>query len=243
MKKSDILKFIELYNLGGTVEKVKIVADGSKLAASFITEERTLYGTLLYSNLDLEAGEYGIHDTKQFIKMLNVLEEDIAAKVIRWSDGRVGGLEFSDKNTESLAMLADLSVIPKPPVGVNVGKVDLEINIDEEFVERYIRAKNALSEVKTFSFVPNSKTGKAEMILGYSNINTNRIRLEIKTTAGKDKPAQMVSFNADCLKEILLKNRDMAGTVLKVNSAGLAYLHFKTTDYEAHYYLLKVTDI
>jgi hypothetical protein len=243
MKKTDILKFIELYNLGGIVEKVKIVSDGKNLSASFVTEERTLYGTLVYNNLAIDAGEYGIHDTKQFIKMLNVLEEDISVKVVCWPDGRPCGLEFSDKNAESLALLADLSVIPKAPLGVNVGKVDLEINIDDEFIERYIRAKNALSDVKTFTFVPNAKTGKAELIMGYSNISTNRIRLEIKATAGKDKPEKLVSFNADCFKEVLMKNRDMTGTVLKVNSAGLAHLHFKTTDYEAHYYLLKVTDI
>jgi len=243
MKKSDLLKFVELYNLAGTVEKVKLESDGTDLKTSFVTEDKTLYGTLTYHGLKFEQGEYGIHDTKQFLKMLNVLEEEITVEVVRLDDNRPAGLQFSDKNTESLAMLADLSVIPKAPLGVNVGKVDLEINLDEEFIERYIRAKNALSEVTTFSFVTNAKTGKVEMIIGYSNINSNRIRLEISPTPGKDKPAQQVSFNADYFKEILVKNRGMTGTILKVNSAGLGHLHFKTTDYDANYYLLKVTNI
>ena len=243
MKKTDLLKFIELYNLSGIVEKVKIVSDGTNLSTSFITEERTLYGTITFNGLALAKDEYGIHDTKQLLKMLNILDDEIDVTVTRLDDNRAVGLTFSDKNTESFAMLADLSVIPKAPIGVNVGKVDLEINIDDDFIERYIRAKNALSEVATFTFISNPKTKKVEMVIGHSNINTNRIRLEVKTTAGKENPDSTVNFNADCFKEILMKNRGMTGTMLKVNSGGLGYLHFKTTEYEAKYYLLKVTNI
>ncbi len=241
MNKSDLLKFVELYNLSGTVEKVKIVSDGTNLTTSFVTENKTLFGTLTYNNLKIEAGEYGIHDTKQFVKMLNILDDEISVEVIRWDDNRPMGLQLSDKKMESLAMLADLSVIPKAPLGVNAGKADLEIHIDEDFVERYIRAKNALADTTTFTLVVNPKTDKVELIIGYSTINSNRIRLEVKTVAGKDKPDKTISFNANDFKEILTKNRDMSGTILKVNSAGLAHLHFKTTEYDANYYLLKAT--
>lgn len=243
MKKSDLLKFIELYNLSGTIEKVKIVSDGSTLSTGFATENRTMFGTLKYTGIKIDTGEYGIHDTKQLMKMLNVLDEEIESKIVKMDDGRVVGIQFSDKNTESLAMLADLSVIPKPPVGINPGKIDLEVVIDDAFIDRYIKAKNALPDTSTFSFVKNAKTGKVELIMGYSNINTNRIRLEINPVAGKDNPDKMVSFNADELKEIFAKNRGLGGTTVKVNSSGLAHLCFKSAVYEANYYILKVSNI
>ena len=243
MKRDDVLKFAELYNLSGNVEKVKIVSDGTNLSTNFVTEDKTLFGMLVYNNIKFEAGEYGVHDTAQLRKMLTILDEEISVEVNRLSDNRVVGLTFSDKNTESFVMLADLSIIPKAPLGVNTGKYDLEISVDDEFVERYVAAKNALSDVSTFTFLPNAKTGKVEMIIGHSNINTNRIKLEVKTVGGKNTPEKEVSFNANLLKEILIKNRGSAGTLMKVNTSGLAHLHFKTADYVADYYLLKASNL
>ena len=241
MKKSDLLKFVSLYNLAGSVEKVKLDSDGTSVKTTFISEDRGLYGAISFSSLPIETGEYGIHDTKQLVKMVNILEDDFAVVVNRLSDNRPVAFSFSDKNTESQVMLADLSVIPKPPPGVKAFTTDLEINIDAEFINRYIRAKNALNDVASFTFIVNPKSQKVEMIVGYSNVSNNRVRLEINTVPGKDSPSQTVSFNADYLKEILIANRDMSSAVLKVNSGGMAHIQFKSTQYEANYYLLKVT--
>ncbi len=243
MKKPDLLKFIELYNLSGTVEKVKIESDGTDLKTVFITEDKTLYGTITYKGLGLEKGEYGIHDTAQFKKMLGVLDDDITATVNRLDDNRPVSLTFNDKNADSTIMLADLSVIPKTPKGVQPGTTDFEFTIDADFVNRYIRSKNALTDVSSFTLLFNPKSKKTELVIGYSNISTNRIRLDINPVPGKDKITNQVSFNADYLKEILSKNSAAGSTMFKVNSAGLAHLIFKTDAYEANYYLLKVTSI
>jgi hypothetical protein len=243
MKKSDLLHFIELYNLSGAVEKVKIDADGTDLKTTFITEDKTLYGTVHYRGLAMEKGEYAFHDTAQFKKMLSPLEEDISVSVERVNDRPIG-LTFSDDNVDSAMMLADLSVVPKAPKGVAPGNADFEFTIDEEFINRFITAKNALGkDVTSFTLLFNPKTNKTELIIGYSNINTNRIRLEIKPVAGKEKIEKQVSFNADYLKEILSKNPITGTTTCKVNSAGLAHLQFNTVAYDANYYLLKVSSI
>ena len=118
-------------------------------------------------------------------------------------------------------------------------KFDVEITIDDDFIERFIKAKNALADVDIFTLMMNAK-GKLEMIIGHNNINTNRVRLEIKTTAGKDVAENSIDFNAEHFKEILSKNRGCS-SVFKVNTKGLGHLYFKTTDYEANYYLLKKT--
>jgi hypothetical protein len=139
-----------------------------------------------------------------------------------------------------LIVLADVSVIPKVPSVSNVGNFDLEIELTDEFVERFVKAKNALADVSVFTLGLNGKGDKVELVIGEGDTNTNRIKLEVKPVDGKDKPAKAVSFNANYFKEILLKNRGTTGAVFKVNSAGLGSVNFKTDEYEASYYLIKI---
>ena len=238
MNKSNLIKFIELYNLGGTVERVKLESDGKNLSTKIIAEDKTLAGTITFNDIKLEKGEYGIHDTAQFKKMLSILDEEVEMSV-NSVDKRAISLTIADKNTESLVILADMSVIPKTPSVTNVGTFDLEIELDDAFIDRFIKAKNALPDVTSFTLSLNKKGDKVEMIIGDNSNNTNRIKLEVKTVAGKDKPAKEISFNANYFKEILTRNRNVTGAVLKVNTAGISNINFKTTEYEANYYLLK----
>ena len=240
MIKTNLLQFIDLYHLAGSVEKVKVVSDGTNLSTKFVTDDRTLFGTITYNDLVMEAGEYGVHDTKQFKKMIGVLDENITAQINKFGNRPIG-ITFSDTGTESLVMLADLSVIPEPPKGINTGKIGLEITMDEAFIDRFIRAKSSLSDVKTFTLVTNEKTKRVELIIGHSEINSNRIKLEVVTVPGKDTLDNEVTFNADIFKEILAKHQGMSGVVMRVNSAGLAHVQFKTANYDANYYLLKAT--
>lgn len=240
MNKSNLLKFIELYNLNGTVERVKLESDGKSIKTGIVADDRTMAGSVKFNDLKVEKGEYGIHDTAQLKKMLGVLDDEIEVSVNKLDDGRAISLSVSDKNTESLIVLADMSVIPKVPSVNNVGTFDLEIELTDEFVERFVKAKNALSDVTAFTLGLNKKGDKVELVIGDGDTNTNRIKLEVKPVAGKDKPIKEVSFNANYFKEILLKNKGATGSVLKVNTAGLANVVFKTSDYEASYYLIKI---
>lgn len=240
MNKANLLKFIELYNLNGTVERVKLESDGKALKTGIVADDRTMAGSVKFNDLKVEKGEYCIHDTAQFKKMLGILEDEIEILVNRLDDNRAISLSVSDKNTESLIVLADSSVIPKVPTVNNPGNFDLEIELTDDFVERFVKAKNALPDVVTFTLGMNKKGDKVELVIGDGDTNTNRIKLEVKAIAGKDRPTKEISFNANYFKEILLKNRGATGAVLKVNTAGLGNVSFNTTEYEANYYLVKI---
>jgi hypothetical protein len=240
MNKLNLLKFIELYNLNGTIERVKLESDGKSIKTGIVADDRTMAGSVKFNDLKVEKGEYGIHDTAQLKKMLGILEDEVEVAVNKLDDGRAISLAVSDKNTESLIVLADMSVIPKVPTVNNVGSFDLEIELTDEFVERFVKAKNALPDVTAFTLGLNKKGDKVELIIGDGDTNTNRIKLEVSPVVGKDKPAKEISFNANYFKEILLKNKGATGSVLKVNSAGLANVAFKTAEYEANYYLIKI---
>lgn len=239
MNKANLLKFIELYNLNGTIERVKLESDGTNLKTGIVADDRTMAGSVKFNDLPVEKGEYGIHDTAQLKKMLGILDDEIEI-IVNKVDDRPIGLAISDKTTESFVVLADMSVIPKVPTVNNKGDFDLEIEITEDFVERFVKAKNALPDVTAFTLGMNKKGDKVELVIGDGDANTNRIKLDVKPINGKDKPAKEISFNANYFKEILLKNRGATGAVLKVNTAGLANVSFKTTEYDANYYLVKI---
>ena len=226
--------------MNGTIDRVKLESDGTSLKTGIVADDRTMAGTIKFNDLPIEKGEYGIHDTDQLKRMLSILDEKIEIAVRKAEDDRPIGLTISDKVTESFVVLADMSVIPKVPAINSKVNFELEIELTEEFIDRFVKSKNALSDVVAFTVGPNKNGDKVELVIGDGGANTNRIKLEINPIVGKDKPSKEVSFNANYFKEILLKNRGTTGAILKVNPNGLAAASFKTDAYEADYYLIKI---
>ena len=169
--------------------------------------------------------------------MLSVLEDDINISVNK-NDEKPISFSISDKSTESVVMLADLSVIPSAPKVKEIKTFDVEIPIDDNFIEKFTKAKNALPEVDSFTLLTNKKD-KIELVIGYSSINTNRIKLDVNPSAGKDKLEKPISFNANYFREILNKNKGVSDVVFKIAVAGISNLSFKTKEYEASYWLIK----
>lgn len=237
MNKAELSKFIELYNLNGTIDSVKIVSDGDSLKTSFVSEDKTLAGIVSLSTIKIEKGEYGIYDTGQLKKMIGVLEDNIEITVNK-IDTRPISWGVSDGSTDSTVLLADLSVIPVAPKVKEIKTFDVEIPMDDAFIERYVRAKNALADAETFTLLTNKKD-KMELVIGYSGINTNRIKLDVAPVAGKDKLEKPISFNANYFKEIINKGKGLGGIIFKVSALGISNITFGNNDFSASYFLIK----
>ena len=78
----------------------------------------------------------------------------------------------------------------------------------------------------------------ANVILGYSDMNTNRITLDVDTTT--NNTLSPINFSARYFREILAANKEVTSGVLKVSSKGLAYVKFGATDYSTDYYLVQI---
>lgn len=238
MDKNKLLTFIEKYNLNGSVESVKLVADGTTLKTSFVAEDKTLAGNVTLNSCDIEKADLGIFETAKLKTFLKILDNDIKIQLNK-QDDRLVGLLLSDDNTEVNFVLSDLSVIPKAPAVKAPKEFDVEIPIDSGFIDRFVKAKSALPDVDSFTLMMNKKGDKLELVVGYASINSNRVKVEVKATDGKDKLDKPISFNANYLKEILLKNSDATGAIFKVAAAGISSISFVTPDYEANYFLIK----
>ena len=99
-----------------------------------------------------------------------------------------------------------------------------------------LEAKSKLADENNFTFT--CKDNKGQIILGHSNINTNRIKIDVDCTCDGD--IEPISFSANFLKEILVANKEAKDATLKISSQGLAHISFEIDEYKSDYYLVEI---
>jgi hypothetical protein len=230
MEKVKFDGFINRYNLGGEVESVMVKSEGSDLSVRMISDDKTLLGDVTSANTDFPNGEFGIYTTSQLKGLLSVLDNTIEVEEV------TGALKFSDKGTKMQYMLAAPSVIPAVPDLKALPPFNVEVTLNDEFVNKFIKSKGALADADTFTFT--CKNNNGEIILGYSSINSNRISISVDCTCDGD--VEPIAFSAKYLKAILLANKGSNASSLKISSQGLAHLNFVEGDYTSNYYLVEI---
>ena len=215
MEKQSLNRFVSKYNLAGLVESVKWESKEGSLTTSFISDDKSVLGSVSMKDFDSTDATFGVYDTTKLTKMLSVLGDDIEFS-INDIDGKSVSLKFKDGSTSVNYMLADLSVIPNVPDLKQLPDFDTEIKLDSNFISKFIKAKGALADENNFTFTCTGENN-GQIILGYSNINTNRIKIDVDCTCKKDK-VDPISFSANFLKEILVANKEATDATLKISS-------------------------
>ena len=78
ISKKVISDIVSKYSLGNSIEKVKWVITDDKFTINFINDSKNLVGYVEYrKDIGLKKGDYGIFNTSQLIKCLNILDGDI----------------------------------------------------------------------------------------------------------------------------------------------------------------------
>ena len=103
----------------------------------------------------------------------------------------------------------------------------------------YSFGQSARLDTDNFTVLTNDDGVK--IVIGYAEINTNRVTLPVET----DEVSKIdnVSFNANLFKDVLVANKECESATLEVSSEGLARINFKIDDYDATYYLVAETDV
>lgn len=234
MEKNRLYNFIQKYYLNGLVEGTKIHVRDNKITTDFITEDRSTLGHITYNNIDIEDTTFGVYDTSQLVRMLNVLDNDVEVNIVKVSDKPVNMKMQSKSGTQVTALLADLSVIPDVPVMKKIPEFGLKFEVDQNFVGMYAKSKTALPETDTFTIVPDEHSTK--LVLGMSNVNTNRISLPLSDVTLDDPLLENKTLNANVFKEVLSVNKDTKATV-ELAEAGLLRISYSDKDYTATYFL------
>jgi hypothetical protein len=237
MNKNNLLKFIQKYSLGGLIESVAWNADGTKLSVRFISDDKTLLGEVEYNAYTSTPMSVGIYTTSLLKNMIGVLDNDLTLKVDKAGEKSVS-LKLSSDETETSYQLADLGVIPPVPDLKAMPDFGISIDMASNMIDKFIKAKGALSDVDTFTIF--TEGGDLKMAIGYSSISTNRVTF----TAQKDyaETVKPISFSAKYLKEILTANKEATNAKLKVSTDGLSNVEFQIDDFVCKYYLVEISN-
>ena len=233
MNKITLDTFIQKYNLGGNVNSVKWVSDGKTLSTRFISPDKSLLGELTLVKQTLPEFEVGVYDTPLLSKMLGTLADTVDFTLTKVDNTPVA-FNFTDSIMSADYVLAAIGVIPDVPELKNVPEFNTLVNINAQFISSFIRGKGALADVETFAVTP--LIGGLEFVIGYSDINSNRISIKIQS--GAVAMTEPIVFNANLFKEVLSANKECSKATLQISDKGLAHIEFNVDDFNVKYWLV-----
>jgi hypothetical protein len=232
MEKSKLQSFINRYYLAGNCEAVTLKEAEQSITCELIDMDQTVVGKIKWNTTPFMTGMLGINHTGALIKMLGAVGENINIDV-KEAAGKNYAMKISEGTTQATFMLADTTVIPAVPTINAEPDYQVQIPVNEEFISKFIKAKNALPDAKNFAV--QVVGGNIKFIINYSTVNADNISFEVGTTNSADMDP--VCFSADKLKEVLVANRGDSGE-LKVSPDGLARIEFTGSDFESTYWLV-----
>ena len=238
MQKSKLDRFIQKYNLGGNVNSVKWKSEDDTLTTTFVTPDKSLLGTVKVNKFKFEDAELGIYQTDQLKSLINVLGDDVSLDLSKFGDKAVS-LSVKNGSVSINYVLSDLSVIADVPALKRLPEFGTRIKLDAKFVNTFIKGKSALSDVDMFSIV-NGDNG-IEVVIGYSSTNTNRVNIPVETET--NELTDVITFNANLFKEMLVANKECTSAILEVSNEGLARVNFKIDDYDSEYFIVSMSDV
>ena len=237
ISKKVISDIVSKYSLGNSIEKVKWIITDEKFICHFINDSKNLVGYVDYrKEIGLKPGDYGIFNTSQLIKCLNILDGDILV------DATTSKLNMADTNYDIKFNLADPAVIPNvPDVSNNSDEWSVSFEANDEFITRFVKSKDALSELETFTVETREGFTGEELVFTVGTNITNTIEFTVEATIKESFGP--VPFDSNLMKEILKANRDYHSGEIRINKKGLLDAHFHCgDDLYTGYYLVRLQD-
>jgi len=234
ISKKVISDIVSKYSLGNNIERVKWIITDEKLIIHFINDSKDLVGYVDYrKEIGLKPGDYGIFNTSQLIKCLNILDGDILV------DATTSKLNMADTNYDIKFNLADPAVIPNvPDVTSNSDDWSVTFQANDEFITRFVKSKDALSELETFTIETREGFTGEELVFTVGTNITNTIEFTVEATIKESFGP--IPFNSNLMKEILKANKDYHSGEIRINKKGLLDAHFHCgNDLYTGYYLVR----
>ena len=235
INKKVISDIVSKYSLGNNIEKVKWVITDDKFTINFINDSKNLVGYVEYrKDIGLKPGDYGIFNTSQLIKCLNILDGDILV------DATTSKLNMADTNYDIKFNLADPAVIPNVPDINESDDWSVSFDISDEFITRFVKSKDALSDLGTGTVETRDGFNGEELVFTVGTNITNTIEFTVEN-ATINESFEAVPFDSNLLKEILKANRTYHSGEIRINKKGLldAHLHHGDDLYTGYYLVRK----
>ena len=244
ISKKVLSEIVSKYSLGGHVEKVKWVVDeNDEITIKFINDSKTLVGKIYYNNnIGLKKGSYGIFNTSQLIKCLNILDGDILIET-KTSNGLASKLNLADTNYDVKFSLADPAVIPKVPQVTDLDQPSASFEITDEFITRFVKSKDALNDLPSFTIETREGMTGNDLVFTVGTDITNTIQFSVDELHEVTEEFEQIPFDSNLFKEILKANRNYESGTVHINKKGLIQLQFEYNDgFNTNYYLVRLQE-
>ena len=164
-------------------------------------------------------GNYGFFNTSQLIKCLNILDGDILIE----ANSSSRKLNIADTSYEIKFNLADPAVLPHIPDVQDQDQWSVSFSINDEFITRFVKSKDALSDLDTFTVETREGFTGEELVFTVGTNITNTIEFAVE--AKINESFGPVPFDSNILKEILKANRDYHSGEVRIFKGGMMDLH------------------
>lgn len=237
MNRSTLETFIQKYFLGGSIDSVTWHSTAEAVSVVGAPSDRQVISFIDTDAITLPSGDYSIYDTTQLKSLLRVLNTNVEIKP-EITDDIATAFIISDKphggNTSVKFVLSDPSVIPPEADEPDLSPFDMTIHIDDTFIAQFIKATSAIAGVETFTVITKDTP---KFVVGYSDMNTTRIDVDVETDGSLDNP---LTFSSVYLKEVLMANKDAKEGLIEVSAHGAMKLSFTDEIFRSRYYLLQI---
>ena len=233
INKKVISDIVSKYSLGNNIEKVKWVITDDKFTINFINDSKNLVGNVIYNQqIGLKSGDYGIFNTSQLIKCLNILDGDILV------DATTSKLNLADTNYDIKFNLADPAVIPNVPEVSHSHESSVSFEVNDEFITRFVKSKDALSELDTFTIETRDGFDGEELAFTVGTNITNTIEFTVDSVIRES--FEPIPFDSNLFKEILKANRAYEKGEIHVHKNGLIWALFSfNNNTKTEYFLVR----
>ena len=205
--------------LGNSIESVEWEIREENLYINFMNGPETLVGYVEYrDSIGLKNGNYRIYNTSNLIKCINILDGDILLA----SDNDYLNIEYT--NYEIRFSLEESGIIKQAePIDSNDYNWVASFSINDEFITRFVKSKDALGDLNTFTVETREGFTGDELVFTIGTELTNTIEFTVE--ADINEQFSSMPFDSDFFKEILKANKDYHSGEVRISKEGLMDLH------------------
>jgi hypothetical protein len=240
INKIELQSVINKYYLNGLIEAVKWDIKSNNLNIKFTAPTREMIGEISHDNFKLEDSSFGISNTSQLLKLINITSGEVLLSFIK-NNKIFNKLIIADQQFTVNYSLADILTIPKTGAYNGSSEFEIELELTNEIISALIKAKSALAESSTVVVNPYSSLDgdpQLELTFGGDIEYANKVSYYLNINKNTNQDFEL-AFNSDLLKEILSCNKDATESKMYVNLEGLIKLEFKTDKTTSTYYIVK----
>lgn len=241
MEKTKLVNIIEKYHLNKLIESGRWDIKDNTLHLKFCTKTKDVAG-FLTTPFQIEDASIGIHGdkaTSELLRLVNITDDTLLVTFQKHNNIPIK-LNIEDNNFSLFYSLSDpilietIESVNEPPSPITT------IDIQEDFIVKYLRAKKALSDdpkVKICLGYNDQQEKVTWFTLGSELAHANKIKFSTYCDF-ENNVYEDITFNGDVLREILSTNKQASSIKLTLWQEGIMKLDIVDEDITVTYYLI-----